>query len=64
MPVGQPTLNPDTSPSPDVVLFDRLTVRSGRPIAIGDVVSLRYASCPPISVDANAFAETPSTVEK
>jgi inner membrane protease subunit 2 len=37
----QPTLNPDTSPSHDVVVFDRLSVRSGRPIAIGDVVSLR-----------------------
>ncbi|KAI9568083.1 peptidase S24/S26A/S26B/S26C [Boletus coccyginus] len=31
----QPTLNPD------IVLFDRLSVHSGRPIAKGDVVSLR-----------------------
>jgi inner membrane protease subunit 2 len=64
LPFGQPTLNPDTSPSHDVVVFDRLSVRSGRPIAIGDVVSLRYVARAPVSVDANVLAETPSTVEK
>ncbi|KAF8546032.1 LexA/Signal peptidase [Imleria badia] len=37
----QPTLNPDTSASHDVVLFDRFTLHSGRPIQKGDVVSLR-----------------------
>ncbi|KAF8434585.1 peptidase S24/S26A/S26B/S26C [Boletus edulis BED1] len=37
----QPTLNPDTSTWDDIVVFDRLGVHSGKPIARGDVVSLR-----------------------
>ncbi|KAH0834772.1 LexA signal peptidase [Lanmaoa asiatica] len=41
IPVSQPTLNPDTSRWDDIVVFDRFSVHSGRPIAKGDVVSLR-----------------------
>ncbi|KIJ70211.1 hypothetical protein HYDPIDRAFT_104890 [Hydnomerulius pinastri MD-312] len=37
----QPTLNPDTSGWDDIVVFDRFTVSTGRPIEKGDVVSLR-----------------------
>ncbi|KAF9226437.1 LexA/Signal peptidase [Gyrodon lividus] len=37
----QPTLNPDVSGWDDIVVFDRFTVISGRPIEKGDVVSLR-----------------------
>jgi len=64
-PVSQPTLNPDTSSWDDTVLFDRLSVHSGRPIAKGDVVSLRYTlTHAPISLDPAPLAETPSTVGK
>ncbi|KAF9247185.1 peptidase S24/S26A/S26B/S26C [Melanogaster broomeanus] len=37
----QPTLNPDTSGWDDIVVFDRFTVVSGKPLEKGDVVALR-----------------------
>ncbi|KAG9311787.1 LexA signal peptidase [Chiua virens] len=37
----QPTLNPDTSRSDDIVVFDRFSIRSGSSVAKGDIVSLR-----------------------
>ncbi|KAF8842238.1 LexA/Signal peptidase [Paxillus ammoniavirescens] len=37
----QPTLNPDTSALDDIVVFDRFSVISGRPIEKGDIISLR-----------------------
>ncbi|KAI6034239.1 LexA signal peptidase [Pisolithus microcarpus] len=37
----QPTFNPDTSAWNDVVIFDRHSINSGKPILRGDIVSLR-----------------------
>lgn len=37
----QPTFNPDTSAWNDVIIFDRFSVNSGKPILRGDIVSLR-----------------------
>ncbi|KAI6106240.1 LexA signal peptidase [Pisolithus croceorrhizus] len=37
----QPTFNPDTSAWNDVVVFDRHSINSGKPILRGDIVSLR-----------------------
>lgn len=37
----QPTFNPDTSAWNDVVIFDRHSINSGKPILRGDIISLR-----------------------
>ncbi|EIW82413.1 LexA signal peptidase [Coniophora puteana RWD-64-598 SS2] len=37
----QPTLNPDDSFSNDVLLFDRYSIRAGKPVNRGDIVALK-----------------------